>query len=245
MSRLPPLPQIETRDAQNAVIERCIRERARSGEPLQILEAGCGRAWVLALEGVAYTLTGVDTDAKALAERKDVIRDLDVAIEGDLRDVDLPAASFDVIYSAFVLEHIREAERVLENFARWLRPGGLLVLQIPDPNSARGFATRATPHWVHVAYYRIVMGYEWAGKPGYGPYETFYTPVVSRWGIRRWAERHHFGLLSENGDGHQNYGRGAKAWINLALVRGIETLSLGTLASGHANLCFVLEKARP
>src|SRR6185437_11416268 len=74
------------------------------GGPLRILEAGCGRDWPLHVS-VPYTLTGLDLDPDALAARTD----LDEAIIGDLRTAELPAHSFDVVYSAFVLEHVSGA----------------------------------------------------------------------------------------------------------------------------------------
>src|ERR1700677_5081735 len=75
------------------------------GRSLSILEAGCGQRWTLDLSGIDYTLTGVDTDPVALDLRKTKARDLDVAILGDLCSVELPEASFDVVFSSFVLEH--------------------------------------------------------------------------------------------------------------------------------------------
>lgn len=64
------------------------------------------------------------------------MQDMDVPIVGDLCTVQLPEGSFDVVYSAFVLEHVQQADTALENFVRWLRPGGLLILRLPERNSA-------------------------------------------------------------------------------------------------------------
>ena len=36
-----------------------------TGSPLEILEAGCGRAWTVPLAGVQYRLTGIDLDEPA------------------------------------------------------------------------------------------------------------------------------------------------------------------------------------
>ncbi len=100
------------------------------GEFLSILEAGCGRQWPLHIIS-KYKLTGIDLDPDALKTRVTTIGDLDEAIVGDLLIHDFPSESFDLIYNAYVLEHINGAEKVLANFTRWLKPGGLLLLQIP------------------------------------------------------------------------------------------------------------------
>ncbi len=50
-------------------------------------------------------------------------------LQADVRDVDLPASSFDVVLAAAVFHHLREAEEWRRVFAachRWLTPGGSL-----------------------------------------------------------------------------------------------------------------------
>ena len=42
----------------------------------------------------------------------------------------------------------------------------------PNPLSLKGLITKFTPHFVHVAFYRIVHNNPNAGKPGYFPYPT-------------------------------------------------------------------------
>ncbi|HEY2036015.1 MAG TPA: methyltransferase domain-containing protein [Steroidobacteraceae bacterium] len=153
--------------------------------PLRILEAGCGRTWAHRLS-VPYVLTGLDLDPDALAARTD----LDHAIVGDLRTAEFAPHSFDVIYNAFVLEHVRGAREVLERFLGWLAPGGMLILKVPDRDSAYGFLTRFTPFWAHVMIYRYMLGYSQAGTPGHAPYPTYYDKVVSERGLREFCLGH-------------------------------------------------------
>lgn len=154
------------------MIERYLRTL---GNDLSILEAGCGRSWPLNLDGVAVHLTGVDLDEKALSAR----RDLERAIVADLRTVELQPRKFDAVYCCFVLEHVHDAEAVLEKFVECLREGGLIVLQFADRNTAFGFLTRWTPHWVHIAWKRWIEGNKTAGLPGHGPYPVVYDPFCS------------------------------------------------------------------
>ncbi|HEY8580116.1 MAG TPA: class I SAM-dependent methyltransferase, partial [Beijerinckiaceae bacterium] len=154
----------------DSVVVREIENLARArGAPLRILEAGCGQKWSLDLGTAAFHLTGVDLDKDALDIRLNQRRDLHHAIHGDLATVDLPKNAFDVIYCSYVLEHVPDADVVLGRMYEWLAPGGLLVLRLPAPESFRGFVTRVTPHWFHVAYYRWVKGQKNAGRPGHGP----------------------------------------------------------------------------
>lgn len=65
----------------------------------------------------------------------------------DIADVPEPDASFDVILCSEVLEHLPDAVRVLDEFARLLKPGGRLIVTAP-------FASL-----VHFAPYHFATGF--------------------------------------------------------------------------------------
>lgn len=242
---LPPLRLTPRRRAPGApALERHIRAKAATTpHPLRILEAGCGNKWSLQLDDVNYTLTGVDVDREALEIRKYQVRDTDEICVGDLRTTELFApASFDVIYNSFVLEHVDGAERVLDNFVRWLAPGGLLILRFPDRNSVYGFLTRHTPFWFHVFIKKYIQGVKNAGQPGFDPYPTFYDPVLSRAGIREYCHAHDCTVLDETGYAGYLPDGALRRVLALILVRSIGALSLGRLEWRHNNLTFVIEK---
>ena len=171
---------------ERSILTRHLERMGSARGELTILEAGCGNSCQLDLSGVEAHLIGVDSSEHALRIREQA-GDLDRAVIGDLRTVELDEGAFDVIYNSFVLEHVENAKQVLENFCRWLKPGGILILRIPDRESAYGFLLRITPFWVHVLYKRYIFGSRNAGKPGYDPFPTVYDSIVSRQGIRRWC----------------------------------------------------------
>jgi len=229
-------------DQENRIIETEIKRIAASGRQLRILEAGCGQEWPLSLREVDYTLTGLDLDKDALEIRLNSKRDLHTAVVGDLRTAEFAEASFDVIYSAFVLEHIAGAETVLRNFKKWLRSGGIIVLRLPNPESVHGFITRVTPHWFHVLFYRHVLQLKNAGQPGYGPYPVHYDAVIWRKGIKRLRINNGLVILAENGDGYIKPGQGlVKVFVGL-FKKVIKWLSLGRLDDSHTNLLYVIQK---
>lgn len=224
------------------LFERRIAELAAERGPIEIIEAGCGRAWSLSLDGVEYRLTGIDADADALRARREQVGDLDEAIAGDLRTIALAPATYDVAYCAFVLEHIHGARDVLDRLVEALRPGGLLIVRIPDRDSVWGFVTRKTPFRLHVLYRRWFAGDKQAGTPGHAPYPTAYDKVVSHRGMNAYCAEHGLEVLDEYSSNFYLQDIGRLRYVVGPLVRLIGALSLGRIKSGHNNLNFVIRK---
>ena len=235
-------PIINDWTEQNRVLANAILSSARSGEVLRVLEAGCGTRWPLKLHGVDIFLTGVDTDRHALNLRQEKHGDLDEIIEGDLREVAFPTERFDVIYCAFVLEHINGAEDVLDRFREWLKPGGLLLIRIPDRDTVFGFIARILPFWCHVAYKKYVDRLPNAGKPGHDPFPTYYDAVVSRQGMTDYCLRHHLEILVEFVSNHYLPRLGRLAPPVWLLTKFVEYASLRRLDADYNNLAYVIQK---
>lgn len=224
-------------------IADAIRSMRRADGPVRILEAGCGNRWPIDLGNLDYHLVGVDLDAEALKIRTTVRKDLHEAIVGDLCTTPLPAASFDVVYNAFVLEHIERADLALENMIQALRPGGLLVIRLPDPQSARGFVTRRTPFWFHVFFAKYVEKRPNAGKPGYAPYPTHYHRAVWKDSLLAMSASHGLRCFWMVSDDHAREEKGFLGSMARGAAHVIGALSFGTLSSSHTNLIYFLRKA--
>lgn len=243
--KLAPVPLSTSEKQEIFLIEEHIRQQNRTEGPLQILEAGCGQQWELKLKDIPYNLTGLDLDKAALDIRKNVLNDLDEIVLGDLRYVDLGNNKYDVIYNSFVLEHIQDAGKVLSRFLGWLKPNGLLIIRIPDPDSVQGFFTRISPHWFHVFYYKYILGRASAGKPGYAPYPTYYDPVVSRAGIHTFCLQNNLKIRDEFGNAYWKPGRGIARSAIILFKKAIHILSFGTLACEYTDLLYVLQNEEP
>lgn len=219
-----------------------VRRQGGADAAIDILEAGCGQRWLLKLDGKRYRLVGVDLDKDALEIRRNVKKDLDEAICGDLRTISFGDRRFDVVYSAFVLEHITGAEDVLARMTDWLKPDGIIIIEIPDPDSVKGRVTKLTPHWFHIFYYRYILGKKTAGLPGYGPYRTIYDPVVSRQGIADFCRRHGLRVESEYAFRTDGPSNPLKRAFVASITRLTSWLTLGTFSDKHADLLYVLRK---
>jgi 2-polyprenyl-3-methyl-5-hydroxy-6-metoxy-1,4-benzoquinol methylase len=115
----------------------------RGGDPLVVVDAGCGSGPVgTLLAGAPVTLVGIDTDPAALDHARaagytTLLRgDLDLGLEADASA--LPAlpeelGPADVLICADMLEHCRWPETVLRCLLdRYLRPGGTAIISLPN-----------------------------------------------------------------------------------------------------------------
>jgi SAM-dependent methyltransferase len=224
------------------IIEGHLNAILKNGDAtVQILEAGCGRRWDLRNLSFPFRLTGIDLDKEALRLRKEVARDLDEAIHGDLTKADFSPEQFDVVYSSYVLEHLTNAEQALDKFMLWLRKGGALVIRVPDGESAYGTITRLSPHWFHVFYYRWILGNKNAGKPGYPPYETTLEPVVSIAGLERFAKDRGLEVVARYRTAVETRNNLRGRLVRLA-IKLVEWASFGRLSASHCTLTYIFRK---
>jgi len=232
----------KSNEKEARLLEKYIEQKTTNKTTIQILEAGCGRQWPLKLKKINYTLTVIDIDEAALVLRKKKFNDINERIIGDLRSVVMEESKYDVIYNSFVLEHIDNAQCVLENFCKWLKPEGLLILRIPDRNSVYGFITRITPFWFHVFYRKYFKGMKNAGKSGFGPYPTKYDFIISRAGIHSFCKKNNLIIKGEYGQSYYISGRGFIPVLTKLFVKFFSHLSFGKLAWEYNNLTYILEK---
>lgn len=108
-----------------------------------ILDLGCGEGTRLGLVSRATPrskCSGVDISRTAILKAKKSFPSCNF-IEGNLVSLPFSDESFDLIYSAFVLEHLDETQLVLKEAVRVLKTKGKLVLVAPN----YGAPNRASP----------------------------------------------------------------------------------------------------
>ena len=114
-----------------------VRDCGAGGEHAPVLDIGCGRGeWLEVLGASGLVARGVDLNPVMIAEGR--ARGLDV-VEGDgiehLRQ--LASGSVGALTAIHVIEHIgfNDLIALLVEARRVLRPGGLLVLETPNPEN--------------------------------------------------------------------------------------------------------------
>jgi len=169
---------------QEQALQRFVDGSLYHGSMVRVLEAGCGSASFLRFNGTTQ-LVGIDISAKQL-ERNTVLHE---KIIGDIQSYEHPAESYDAIVCWDVLEHLREPELALKLFARAIKPGGLVILKMPNVLSLKGLVTKLMPHFVHVLAYRYFFNEKDAGKEDTLPFRTFLRLSISERRIRKQGEQ--------------------------------------------------------
>lgn len=106
----------------------------RLGSTPDVLDLGCGRGnFVLDELGEVFgRKVGFDVSSSETDGNKSV-REL---VFGDAKKLPFPDASFDLVVSLWVSEHIAEPEQVFAEITRVLKPGGRFAFVTPNSKSA-------------------------------------------------------------------------------------------------------------
>jgi SAM-dependent methyltransferase len=113
----------------------------------RILDIGCGRGITLSLlrEG-GWETFGTEISETAASHARTLLGDS--VFVGDLLAAPWPESSFDVVSIWHVLEHLPDPSAVLGKCRELLRPGGVLVVAVPNFESLQARLTGR--HWFHL-----------------------------------------------------------------------------------------------
>lgn len=112
----------------------------------RVLDVGCGRGVLLgSLADGGFAVYGTEISAEAVrgADPRAQIR-----IAAKLEDAEFDSESFDQIVIWHVFEHLSDPRGTLTEMARILKPGGRLVIAVPNFGSAQARWTGAA--WFHL-----------------------------------------------------------------------------------------------
>jgi trans-aconitate methyltransferase len=224
-----------------------IRDYARQhpGETVKILQAGCTcPPEDLGVEQLHATwlqvaIRGIDQDeplTRAIAQSSASRPDSMPLVLGDLRTIPLPPRSFDVVYSAHLLDRLEHAALVLDRLVAALRPGGLLLLRFRDRECAASLLDRVLPQVARRAIWHWL-------RPGQaGPFAAVYEPLLSADGMHAYMLARGLSVAERQALRDRPRKAGRLAWGAPLACRLIATLSRGRLPDDHDDLLYVIRK---
>lgn len=124
---------------------RCMAVHQAAGKPGRILDIGCATGIFLdGMRTLGWQAEGVEPTASAAhyAQQRFGLP----VFEGLLEDAHFPDASFDAVTMWDVFEHVHDPQLTMAEIRRILKPGGMLVLSLPNPDSLEAWLFGK--HWI-------------------------------------------------------------------------------------------------
>jgi len=162
----------------------------------RMLEVGCGFGFILARLQDEFEAFGIDVSQHAIEQCQRIaprsrctVADIEQGLPPDL-----PRGSFDLVLARYVLEHLRQPQRALQELAALLRPGGLLFYAVPNTES---------------------LGARWKGAAWYALRDPTHCSLLSPHEWRTAVREAGFVIEREFSDGYWDlpYVRWLPAWL--------------------------------
>ena len=126
---------------------RIHRIERMTGGPGRVLDVGCGPGWFLhQMRRRGWETRGTERSAGAAQHARNVLN-LDVRAQ-NLDELVAEGVSYDAVVLWHVVEHMHDPARTLHDVGRLLRPGGVLMIAVPDFRSLEARIGKAD--WFHL-----------------------------------------------------------------------------------------------
>jgi SAM-dependent methyltransferase len=116
-------------DYRESLMIRRLWDRLPRGH---VLNAGCGAgSFTLRLLDAGYDVTSVDASEAFVERVRQLVGDRGAVELADLHALRFEAGAFDAIVCGEVLEHLDDDQTAVREFARVLKPGGVVLASVP------------------------------------------------------------------------------------------------------------------
>ncbi|MEA2218663.1 MAG: hypothetical protein QOJ35_1289 [Solirubrobacteraceae bacterium] len=120
--------------------------RAGALPPGRLLDVGAGRGrFVAQARAAGWYAHGIEPSQRGVEAARTIGVEL---VRGGIDDADVPPGSLDAATLWHVLEHVDDPGAALARIASWLRPGGMLLVGVPNLASVQARAGGA--RWYHL-----------------------------------------------------------------------------------------------
>ena len=106
------------------------------------------------MDAERYGLTGIDISAAYLEEAR-IRVPAATFVQGRLEPMPFPEGHFDAVLATDVLEHVLHLDDCLRELLRVLRPGGLLIVRVPEEPSLEPYLLVNTYRYIHVRRFAL------------------------------------------------------------------------------------------
>ncbi|GMV99129.1 MAG: hypothetical protein AMXMBFR84_02680 [Candidatus Hydrogenedentota bacterium] len=119
--------------ASLGAVERHLRGIVNRRKPQggQLLDVGCGYGnFLKSMAGGNWTLHGLEVSGNAAAYARTNVHGA-VIQQATIEEADIAPESMDCVTLIAVYEHVKDPRATMDRVSRWIKPGGLLLIQVP------------------------------------------------------------------------------------------------------------------
>jgi 2-polyprenyl-6-hydroxyphenyl methylase/3-demethylubiquinone-9 3-methyltransferase len=128
---------------------------------VRLLEYGCGNGSITQFfHSVGYRAEGIDISETVINMDREAYPHIKFQLVAPESSAPYPDGSFDAIYCSEVIEHVYSTNFTFSEFARLLRPGGVLILTTPYHGLVKNlvvvmfyFERHFNPTWQHIRFF--------------------------------------------------------------------------------------------
>lgn len=153
--------------------------RKKGGDKSTVLEIGAAPGkWLSIFPQDSFAVAGIEYSQQGMeALRKNMellgIQPLEL-MHGDFFEIE-PRPIFDIVMSLGFVEHFDDPVAVLKRHIDWLRPGGALVIGVPNFTGLHGFAQRLLDISILKAHNTTIMN------------ANFFESLQAHLGVKKWS----------------------------------------------------------
>ena len=138
-----------------------------------VLEIGAAPGkWLTMFPRESFSVSGIEYSDAGLAALRKNMEMLSIEpgrlIHGDFFKVETEAV-FDIVMSLGFIEHFDDPLMVVERHLEWLRPGGILIIGVPNFTGIHGFFQKHLDAGILQAHNTRIMNKEWFVRLGQKP----------------------------------------------------------------------------
>ncbi|MFZ5498849.1 MAG: class I SAM-dependent methyltransferase [Pseudomonadota bacterium] len=152
---LPNVWDVESKALKNYVereffhwIAKALESLGKTGSGLRLVEVGCARSQALPVLGkrLGLSVAGIDYSANGCEQTRIMMKREGVNGEVYCSDIfavpDSLKGSFDIVVSFGLIEHFSDTNEIVSALAELLKPGGVIITNIPNMCGTTGFVQK-------------------------------------------------------------------------------------------------------
>jgi len=152
--------QIDVNDPEYRDLHRYLKQHLPAGAETRLLELGChpGRYLWYFHTYFGFQVEGVEYVKPACQLTKDALASHEVAAKihhGDLFTFEPEDGLYDIVFSLGVVEHFRDIRPVIRRHVDLAKPGGLVVIEVPNHAGLNGWLLKRVDQQVYEAHNRM------------------------------------------------------------------------------------------